>query len=236
MMGDSEFREGSLMEVLPEVAERELGNVTWIVDYNRQNLDGTRIPNKRGLQGTDAHRIERTCEANGWRVRAGPARLVPRRRSSAAPAATHLRDGAGGRLHRLPLPDAAVEATTPCRDQRQAILHRRHQAQVRRLARQAQSDDEVVRLFHDLGGHDLEVLVKALRESKEDPAVQPCLLVVHTIKGNAAWSSSAAPATTRPCPTKDEVGNALLDARARPDAGIPVRARSTSRRRPKVSS
>lgn len=46
LMGDSEFREGSLMEALPEVAERELGNVTWIVDYNRQNLDGTRIPNQ----------------------------------------------------------------------------------------------------------------------------------------------------------------------------------------------
>ena len=68
MMGDSEFREGSLLEVLPEVAERELGNVTWIIDYNRQNLDGTRIPNNRGLQGTDADRIERTAVANGWEV------------------------------------------------------------------------------------------------------------------------------------------------------------------------
>ena len=68
MMGDSEFREGSLLEVLPEVAERELGNVTWIVDYNRQNLDGTRIPNNRGLKGTDADRIEGTAIANGWEV------------------------------------------------------------------------------------------------------------------------------------------------------------------------
>ena len=68
MMGDSEFREGSLLEVLPEVAERELGNVTWIIDYNRQNLDGTRIPNNRGLRGTDADRIERTAVANGWEV------------------------------------------------------------------------------------------------------------------------------------------------------------------------
>jgi len=68
MMGDSEFREGSLLEALPEVAERELGNVTWIIDYNRQNLDGTRIPNNRGLKGTDADRIERTAIANGWEV------------------------------------------------------------------------------------------------------------------------------------------------------------------------
>src|SRR5690606_22839024 len=68
VMGDSEFREGSLMEVLPEVAERELPNVTWIVDYNRQSLDGNRTPNARGLLGTDADRIERTAIANGWKA------------------------------------------------------------------------------------------------------------------------------------------------------------------------
>ena len=49
LIGDSELREGSLMEAMPDFAERELGNVTWIVDYNRQNLDGARMPNKHGL-------------------------------------------------------------------------------------------------------------------------------------------------------------------------------------------
>src|SRR5262249_61243848 len=68
LIGDSEFREGSLMEAMPDAAERELGDVTWIVDYNRQNLDGARMPNKRGLHGTDAHRIEAQSAANGWEV------------------------------------------------------------------------------------------------------------------------------------------------------------------------
>src|SRR4029079_10344472 len=68
MMGDSEFREGSLLEALPDVAERALTNCTWIIDYNRQNLDGTRIPNERGLSGSDCDRIERTAVANGWKV------------------------------------------------------------------------------------------------------------------------------------------------------------------------
>jgi pyruvate dehydrogenase E1 component len=68
MMGDSEFREGSLLECLPDVAERQLTNVTWIVDYNRQNLDGTRIPNEKSFQGSDCDRIEKTCLANGWKV------------------------------------------------------------------------------------------------------------------------------------------------------------------------
>src|SRR6185436_8809549 len=68
LLGDSEFREGSLMEAMPDAAERELGNVTWVIDYNRQNLDGTRIPNYRSMNGTDADRIERTGIANGWEV------------------------------------------------------------------------------------------------------------------------------------------------------------------------
>jgi len=40
LMGDSEFREGSVFEATPDFAEREIGNLTWIVDYNRQSLDG----------------------------------------------------------------------------------------------------------------------------------------------------------------------------------------------------
>ena len=67
LIGDSEFREGSLLEAMPDLAERMLGNVTWIIDYNRQNLDGTRMPNERGLQGTDCDRIERTAlSASSW--------------------------------------------------------------------------------------------------------------------------------------------------------------------------
>jgi pyruvate dehydrogenase E1 component len=63
LIGDSEFREGSLLECQPDDAERQLGNVTWIIDYNRQNLDGTRIPNQRGLHGADCDRIEQTAVA-----------------------------------------------------------------------------------------------------------------------------------------------------------------------------
>lgn len=68
LSGDSEFREGSMFEATPDFAEREIGNLTWIVDYNRQSLDGHRITNKKIMDGTDAVRIERTMKANGWEV------------------------------------------------------------------------------------------------------------------------------------------------------------------------
>ncbi|MFM8316349.1 MAG: pyruvate dehydrogenase, partial [Deltaproteobacteria bacterium] len=67
LMGDSEFREGSLHEAMPDAGERQLGNLIWIVDYNRQNLDGTRVLNEKALGGSDADRIVRLAEANGWK-------------------------------------------------------------------------------------------------------------------------------------------------------------------------
>jgi len=68
LSGDSEFREGSMFEAIPDFAEREIGNLTWILDYNRQSLDGHRITNKKIMNGNDATRIERTMAANGWDV------------------------------------------------------------------------------------------------------------------------------------------------------------------------
>ena len=78
VMGDAEFREGSLFEAVPDFAERQLGNLTWIVDYNRQSLDGHRITNTDIMNGTDADRIGATMSANGWdviQVRHGSKRL-----------------------------------------------------------------------------------------------------------------------------------------------------------------
>lgn len=185
MMGDSEFREGSLMEVLPDAAERELGNVTWIVDYNRQNLDGTRIPNKRGLHGTDADRIERTCVANGWeviQVRHGALRQQAFRKHGGKALAAVLEQGFtdyhfqsllwkrdGGLIR-----EALVEADKKCAPALDGL-----------------ADDEVFAVFADLGGHDLDEMVKALEASKLNPQ-SPCLIVAHTLKGRGLECAAAA--------------------------------------------
>lgn len=176
MMGDSEFREGSLLEVLPEVAERELGNVTWIIDYNRQNLDGTRIPNNRGLKGTDADRIEGTAIANGWEV-------------------VQLRHGSfreqvfarpGGELLRAAFERGLTDYHY------QALLWKRDPRLMREAVAAAEpgckslvgslSDADVVRLFFDTGGHDHAAIVRAFEQSKRDRQ-RPTLIIAHTIKG-----------------------------------------------------
>ncbi|HEX6811290.1 MAG TPA: pyruvate dehydrogenase [Planctomycetota bacterium] len=176
MMGDSEFREGSLLEVLPEVAERELGNVTWIIDYNRQNLDGTRIPNNRGLKGTDADRIEGTAVANGWEV-------IQLRHGSFREQVFHEQGGQALRhVFEHGLTDYHFQALLWKRDaqqMREAVL--RCDKGCEKLLR-ALSDEDVIRLFYDLGGHDLAAITRAFEQSKQDKH-RPTLIIAHTVKG-----------------------------------------------------
>ncbi len=201
LIGDSEFREGSLLECLPDVAERQLGNVTWIVDYNRQNLDGTRIPNERSLHGADCDRIERTATANGWRViqvRHGTFRKA----CFAKPDGDALRELFEGafsdyEFQMLLLADDAGEL-------------RKHAVQsVPRTEKllASMSDEDVRRLFRDLGGHDLGALIDAMCEARMGSS-QPTLIIAHTVKG---WNLECAadPSNHSALPSKKEV-EALL--------------------------
>lgn len=176
MMGDSEFREGSLMEVVPEVAERELGNVTWIVDYNRQNLDGTRIPNKRGLRGTDADRIQRTMEANGWdviQVRHGRFREAIFKKSGG---------DALRKIFEQELSDYHFQMLLWKKDAKEIrSTLTKIDGKCKKLL-ESLSDEDVVRMFRDLGGHDIELMADVFEQSKKDTSV-PTLVVIHTVKG-----------------------------------------------------
>jgi pyruvate dehydrogenase E1 component len=176
MVGDSEFREGSLMEAMPDAAERELGNVTWIVDYNRQNLDGTRIPNNRGLRGTDADRMERIAKANGWdiiQVRHGRKRLEQFK----APGGPALRDALEHGFS-----DYAFQALLLTRDG--AVIREQLHALDKRLEKVLKplSDPELEVVFSDLGGHDCAVLLDAFNEARSTE-LRPTLIVAHTVKG-----------------------------------------------------
>lgn len=197
MMGDSEFREGSLMEAMPDVAERELGNVTWIVDYNRQNLDGARMPNKRGLHGTDAHRIQRLAEANGWeviQVRHGRRRLEAFRRPGGEHLRTVLEEGFSDYELQMHLLMRDMDET------RRSLL-----AQEPKLAGFLDRLDDATLedLLTDLGGHDTRELQAAYEASKVDQR-RPTLIVAHTVKG---WGMDmyAAPGNHSELPKEEEV-------------------------------
>ncbi len=202
LIGDSEFREGSLAEALPEAAERELGNVTWIVDYNRQNLDGPRTPNRDGLGGTDANRILRMAEANGWRTEElshGPRRRLAFAGPGGAALSAVLERGLG---------DAELQALLLS----SGAAIREHLTGIDRALAPALDrleDGEVEALVRDLGGHDLASIVGALLRAKRDPR-RPTLILAHTVKG---WGlpSAAEPGNHSSLPS-DEQMLALLRA------------------------
>jgi len=176
VMGDSEFREGSLHEAMPDAGERQLGNLVWIVDYNRQNLDGTRVLNEKALGGSDADRIVKLAEANGWEgVKLKHGKL--REKAFKKP---------GGEELRRVLDDEFTDFEF------QAVLAANQPSLTRKVLGEKSSklkswlkdysDEEVHQLFTNLGGHDLEALVEVLSAAKKD-RTRPSLIVIYTIKG-----------------------------------------------------
>ncbi len=204
LIGDSEFREGSLLEAMPDFAERMLGNVTWIIDYNRQNLDGTRMPNEKGLEGRDCDRIEKTALANGWKViqvRHG----ALRRSVFAKPGGDALRE-----VFEHGLTDYEYQVLALKRDAAwvRKVCTQKHPGCKQLL--ESLADDVVLRLLVDLGGHDYPHLVEALERSRQDPD-EPYIVIVHSLKG---WGLEclADPANHSTLPDQREVDALLAKA------------------------
>ena len=200
IIGDSELREGSLMEAMPDVAERELGNVTWIVDYNRQNLDGTRIPNQRGLRGSDADRIQRTFEANGWDV-------IQLRHGALREKMFALKGGdAFQNALENGLTDYELQAILALQDAELAKKYLGESGVPKSFFAQVE-DAALLRAMADMGGHDLNVVLNAYAEARRDERV-PTLIVAHTLKG---WGlkCAAEPGNHSTIPEKDEVESLL---------------------------
>jgi pyruvate dehydrogenase E1 component len=176
LIGDSEFREGSLLEAMPDLAERMLGNVTWIIDYNRQNLDGTRMPNEKGLEGTDADRIEKTSIANGWRViqvRHGKIRTALFKKKGGDALKEVLEGG---------LTDYEFQMLALKRDPAaiRTLIAEKHPGAKPLL--KASDDDTILRMLLDLGGHCYETIRDALARSREESG-EPYMIIAHTLKG-----------------------------------------------------
>jgi pyruvate dehydrogenase E1 component len=176
LMGDSEFREGSLMEAMPDAGERQLSNLVWIVDYNRQNLDGTRVLNEEAFNGSDADRIVRIAEANGWRavkLKHGK----KREKLFAQPGGAELKRVLDEEFTDFEF-QALLEANRP--ELTRKTLLQKSSALKKFLGNL--SDEEVQEAFTNLAGHDLQSLVEVFEEAKHNN-VKPTLVVAYTIKG-----------------------------------------------------
>ncbi len=176
IIGDSEFREGSLFEAIPDFAEREIGNLTWIVDYNRQSLDGHRITNREIMKGNDDKRIERTMLANGWeviQVRHGRKRLDLFKKDDGEAFKNWLEN----EVEDYEL-QALLQITDP--EKLKEALVSDHASLKGFLKNQPAK--QIYEALRDFGGHDIELMIQALRKSQESKK-RPTMVIAHTIKG-----------------------------------------------------
>lgn len=174
--GDSEFREGSMYEAVPDFAEREIGNLTWIVDYNRQSLDGHRVVNQRVLAGTDADRIEKSMAANGWeviQVRHGSKRLALFKKNGGEAFRNFLE-------HELF--DYQLQALLLVKDPKalkKGIV--KDHPTIKKFI-DSISDEELYEGLRDFGGHDIIQMAEVMQKTKESKR-KPSIIIAHTLKG-----------------------------------------------------
>ncbi len=170
VMGDAELDEGNIYEALLEGWKHDVRNLWWIVDYNRQSLDG--VVNDFLFQ-----KIRSFFETVGWKVvnlkygklqqRAfeGPAGEALRQWIDDCPndlySAITFQGGAAWRQHL----STDLKGTKGLN----AFL-------------KAHDDDALHEIMTNLGGHDMESVLEAFREAEGDDT--PTCFVAYTIKGH----------------------------------------------------
>ena len=210
LIGDSEFREGSLFEAIPDLAERKVGSVTWIIDYNRQSLDGHRFTPTH-LE-SDSKRIEKTFTANGWdviQVVHGSKRLEVFKK----PEGDKFKNFLENKLSDWSL--QILLQITHMKDARKFILQ--HDSSMKSFLEKI-SDKDLDIVLHDLGGHDLKILTQALLDSKKDTE-KPCAIIAHTIKGWGLQMASQG-GNHSTLPTKEEVDGLLKKTNLSQNSGL----------------
>jgi pyruvate dehydrogenase E1 component len=168
LVGDAEMDEGNIFEALLEGWKNGLRNTWWVVDYNRQSLDGVV---REGLW----EKVETIFRNFGWDVVivkygklmqaafAEPGGETLRRWIDTCPnqmyAALCFQGGAAFRRH---LQDEIGD-----------------QAEVSRLI-DSRTDEELLALMSNLGGHDVESMLSAFEAIDHD---RPVCFIAYTIKG-----------------------------------------------------
>ncbi|MFC5062435.1 transketolase-like TK C-terminal-containing protein [Actinomycetospora atypica] len=173
LVGDAELDEGAVWEAVLDPLVRELGEVTWVVDFNRQSLD-------RVVPDISVTRLHGLFEAAGWQVitvkygrllndlyaREGGEALRRRIDSMSNPEYQRLlRCSAAELRERVP-----GEGTPEHPDDPEQIA-----ALLRTI-----DDDAVHAAIRNLGGHDLGALLDAYDHIDDS---RPTVIFAYTVKG-----------------------------------------------------
>lgn len=168
LVGDAELDEGNIYECLQEGWKHDLRSCWWIIDYNRQSLDGV-------IQEGLWERIEKIFDAFGWRV------IVLRhgalqRAAFEEPGGTALRKW----IQRCPNAEYSALTYQGGAAWREKLLEELgDQGDVTALI-ERRDDDELAALMNNLGGQCLETLTDAFDDIEDD---RPTVFLAYTIKG-----------------------------------------------------
>ena len=168
LVGDAELDEGNVYEALQEGWKNDLRNCWWIIDYNRQSLDGIV---REGL----FRRIEAIFEAFGWdvvRVKYG----ALQRAAFAEPGGGALRDW----IDACPNQTYAALTFMGGAIWRQRLLEDLgDQGAVTRLI-EGRDDEALAALMENLGGNCVATMAGAFAAVDHD---RPVCFLAYTIKG-----------------------------------------------------
>lgn len=169
IVGDAELDEGSIWEAIAEPAMNDTSNLLWVVDLNRQSLD-------RVIPGIRVGAWKDMFVANGWNViEAKYGKLL-----------TSAFKQANGDLLRSAIDEMSNQAyqrllRLGAQDLREWLpKYSKYPDDMSRLLKRW-DDDQLSRLFHNLGGHDFETLREAFEESDSQPG--PNVVFAYTLKG-----------------------------------------------------
>lgn len=168
LVGDAELDEGNIYECLQEGWKHDLRNTWWVIDYNRQSLDGVV---REGLW----QRIEAIFTAFGWDVVIVKHGAL-QRAAFAEPGGTRLRDWIDTCPNQL---YAALTYQGGGAWRRRLLDEIGDQGDVTALI-ERRSDHELAELMNNLGGHCLETLTQAFDAVDHD---RPTVFLAYTIKG-----------------------------------------------------
>jgi len=168
LVGDAELDEGNVFEALLEGWKHDVRNLWWVIDYNRQSLDG--VVNDR-LFG----RVAEMFELVGWRVvTLKYGKLLEA--AFAGPDGTQLRDWIDA------CPNSLYSALVykGGAGWREALVRDlNHYPGIRRIL-DTHDDDALHRLMTNLAGHDMQAVLDAFEGVTDDT---PTCFIAYTIKG-----------------------------------------------------
>jgi pyruvate dehydrogenase E1 component len=174
LLGDAELDEGNIWEAIGDETIRgtRLGNVVWVVDLNRQSLD-------RVIPGIKVQETEALFRGIGWQVLEAK---YGRRLQTAfnSPGGAALRR----RIDDMPNEQYQDLVRMPGAQARERMIGDAPAADRDPLSEclAQTSDDDLPGLLGDLGGHDLEELLKAFRATDQSGG-RPTVLFAYTMKG-----------------------------------------------------